>query len=79
MESSSMSSNGSFRKRGPTQCFCSKKPFLVVSWTPENPEEGFMGVQISRLQEEREEATHFPEAIFGDKWMLLYLMLLLVG
>ncbi|KAK9987407.1 hypothetical protein SO802_032358 [Lithocarpus litseifolius] len=37
MESSSMSSNGSLRKRGPTQCFCSEKPILVVSWTPDNP------------------------------------------
>ena len=37
MESSSMSSSGSLRKRGPTQCFCSERPVLVVSWTPENP------------------------------------------
>ncbi|KAK4581740.1 hypothetical protein RGQ29_025060 [Quercus rubra] len=32
-----MSSSGSLRKRGPTQCFCSERPVLVVSWTPENP------------------------------------------
>ena len=41
MESSSMSSSGSLRKRGPTQCFCSEKPVLVVSWTPDNPRRRF--------------------------------------
>nr|POF03071.1 hypothetical protein CFP56_61606 [Quercus suber] len=37
MDSSSMSSSGSLRKRGPTQCLCLEKPVLVVSWTPDNP------------------------------------------
>nr|XP_023905051.1 uncharacterized protein LOC112016802 [Quercus suber]POE44698.1 hypothetical protein CFP56_76970 [Quercus suber] len=43
MESSSMSSSGSLRKRGPTRCFCSEKPVLVVSWTPDNPGRRFYG------------------------------------
>ncbi|XP_075663411.1 uncharacterized protein LOC142633000 [Castanea sativa] len=37
MDSSSMSSSGSLIKRAPTRCFCSEKPVLVISWTPENP------------------------------------------
>ena len=43
MDSSSMSSSGSLRKRGPTRCFCSEKPVLVVSWTPDNPGRRFYG------------------------------------
>nr|XP_023874853.1 uncharacterized protein LOC111987374 [Quercus suber] len=38
-----MSSSGSLRKRGPTQCFCLEKPVLVVSWTPNNPGRRFYG------------------------------------
>ncbi|KAL0007756.1 hypothetical protein SO802_009258 [Lithocarpus litseifolius] len=38
-----MSSSGSLRKRGPTQCFYSEKPILVVSWTPKNPGRRFYG------------------------------------
>ncbi|KAK4604034.1 hypothetical protein RGQ29_012515 [Quercus rubra] len=38
-----MSSSGSLRKRGPTRCFCSEKPVLVVSWTPDNPGRRFYG------------------------------------
>ncbi|XP_065619328.1 uncharacterized protein LOC136063216 [Quercus suber] len=49
-----MSSSGSLRKRGPTRCFCSEKPVLVVSWTPDNPGrryDGFylpLGCQVGR-------------------------------
>ena len=43
MDSSLMSLSGSLRKRGPTQCFCSKKPILVVSWTPDNLGRRFYG------------------------------------
>ena len=43
MDSSSMSSSGSLRKRGPTRCFCSEKPVLVISWTPDNPGRRFYG------------------------------------
>ncbi|XP_050282541.1 uncharacterized protein LOC126723258 [Quercus robur] len=41
MESSSISTGGSLKKRGPTTCFCFKRPVLVVSWTPENPSRKF--------------------------------------
>ncbi|KAK9993850.1 hypothetical protein SO802_023553 [Lithocarpus litseifolius] len=43
MDSSSMSSSGSLRKRGPTRCFCSEKPVLVILWTLENPKRRFYG------------------------------------
>nr|XP_023907692.1 uncharacterized protein LOC112019403 [Quercus suber]POF16806.1 hypothetical protein CFP56_72915 [Quercus suber] len=36
MESSSVSTGGSLKKRGPTTCFCNEKLVLVVSWTLEN-------------------------------------------
>nr|POE64157.1 hypothetical protein CFP56_78728 [Quercus suber] len=38
-----MSSSGSLRKRGQTQCFYFEKPVFVVSWTPENPGRRFYG------------------------------------
>uniref|UniRef100_A0A7N2MXM2 Zinc finger GRF-type domain-containing protein n=1 Tax=Quercus lobata TaxID=97700 RepID=A0A7N2MXM2_QUELO len=69
MDSSSMSSSGSLRKRGPARCFCSERPVVVVSWTPDNPGRRFYGCPNYwvRLQEEREEAAHLPGAVSGDK------------
>ncbi|XP_050241862.1 uncharacterized protein LOC126690777 [Quercus robur] len=43
MDSSSMSSSGSLRKRGPARCFCSERPVVVVSWTSDNPGRRFYG------------------------------------
>nr|POE75004.1 hypothetical protein CFP56_65034 [Quercus suber] len=47
MKSSSVSTSRSLKKRGPTTCFCSKRPVLVVSWTPDNPDRRFYRLDFS--------------------------------